>query len=217
MMRRILLSLVALLGAVTMFGQRPAAVDLGLPSGVKWGSFNLGADKPSGIGNFYAWGETKPKDVYDWSSYKWSQGSSQTLTKYVNDDSYTGPVDDKYVLDPEDDAARAALGGKWRTPTRSEFIELRRECVWTWTSVDGMAGYEVKSKVNGNSIFIPAVGFWQDNKPVGVGAGIFGDYWTASLGGACPEYAFNVTFNSTVLDWGTFERTYGFSIRPVTD
>ena len=216
MTRNLLLALVAGMMSLPVWGQYPSAVDLGLPSGVKWANANLGAAAPSEYGNYYAWGETEPKNRYDWTSYKWGDGTPDVLSKY-NTDPYHGPVDGRKVIAPEDDVAHVRLGGKWRIPTREEFLELRAECIWTWTAVNGIPGFEIKSRVNGNSIFLPAAGFWQGDHPVGVGLGLYGDYWTSSLGWASPEFAFNVTFNSTMLDLGSFERTYGFSIRPVCD
>ncbi len=216
-MKRVVLFISMLLAAVSVYAQRPVAVDLGLTSGLKWASANVGAETQYATGDFFAWGETAPKAVYDWNTYKWSKGSLETITKYLNVDTYGGPVDDKTVLDPGDDPATVVLGGKWRTPTRKEFIELRRECDWIWVSENGAAGYEIRSKVNGNKIFLPAAGFWQDDHSVGVGLWAYGDYWTSSLGGGCPEFAFCITFNSQTIDWGTFERSWGFAIRAVTE
>ena len=87
-------------------------VDLGLS--VKWATFNVGATKPEGYGDYFAWGETEPKDVYDWSTYKWCNGSSTTLKKY-NVDSNRGTVDNKFFLESVDDVATVRWGGDWRT------------------------------------------------------------------------------------------------------
>ena len=81
-------------------------VDLGLPSGTKWATCNVGATKPEEYGNYYAWGETETKTTYNWSTYKWCNGSAETQTKYCTNSDY-GTVDNKTVLDLEDDAARA--------------------------------------------------------------------------------------------------------------
>ncbi|MCI7430492.1 MAG: hypothetical protein MSS84_06410, partial [Bacteroidales bacterium] len=69
-------------------------VDLGLPSGTKWATCNVGASTPEEYGNYYAWGETTPKAYYDWSTYKWCNGSKTTLTKYNTSSSY-GTVDNR--------------------------------------------------------------------------------------------------------------------------
>ena len=132
-------------------------VDLGLPSGLKWATCNVGASTPEGYGDYFAWGEVESKPICDWSTYKWCKGSSTTQTKYCTDSEY-GVVDNKTVLDLADDAAHANWGGKWRMPTEAEWTELREKCTWTWTTIHGVPGYEVKSKVNSNSIFLPAAG-----------------------------------------------------------
>lgn len=96
-------------------------VDLGLS--VKWATCNIGADKPEEYGDYYAWGELESKEVYDWFSYKWCNGSSDTLTKY-NPFKGEGIVDSITTLDPEDDVAHVLWGGSWRMPTASEYREL---------------------------------------------------------------------------------------------
>ena len=84
------------------------AVDLGLS--VKWANMNVGAQKDSGFGSYFAWGEIKPKDYYSWDTYVWSKGNTQFLVKY-------SVADRKIQLVPSDDAARATWGGDWRMPT----------------------------------------------------------------------------------------------------
>lgn len=84
-------------------------VDLGLPSGIKWASYNVGATNPEEYGCYYAWGETVEKANYSWSTYKWCNGSYDTMTKYCIDD-YYGKVDGKAVLDPDDDVAHVKWG-----------------------------------------------------------------------------------------------------------
>lgn len=102
------------------------AVDLGLS--VKWANVNLGASRPEEYGDYFAWGEVKPKADYSWETYKWCKGSYDTMTKYCYDDSYgyNGFTDNKYTLDPENDAATVNWGGKWRMPTADEIVELIR-------------------------------------------------------------------------------------------
>jgi hypothetical protein len=117
-------------------------VDLGLPSGMLWAVYNVGADSLGEVGDYFAWGETEPKTDYSWNTYKW--GTKDSLTKYNNIDSLT-------VLSAEDDAATANWGRAWRTPTMDELYELKDGCTWTWTK-DGLVG---TSKTNGNTIFLP--------------------------------------------------------------
>ena len=134
-------------------------VDLGLS--VKWATCNVGASKPEEYGDYFAWGETQPKNTYDWSTYKWCNGSYDTQTKYCTKSSY-GTVDNKTQLELSDDAARANWGGSWRMPTDAEMTELREQCTWTWTTQNGVYGYKVTSKKSGytnKSIFLPAAGY----------------------------------------------------------
>ena len=103
-------------------------VDLGLPSGTMWAICNVGADTPEGYGNYYAWGETLPKELYDWKSYKYGRffHDRYELNKYCTDAVFglNGFVDSLTVLDPIDDAALANWGAGWRTPTIEEWDEL---------------------------------------------------------------------------------------------
>ncbi len=153
----------------------PEAVDLGLPSGLKWASFNLGAAAPEGVGDFFAWGEILPKQYYGWDNYKW--GTNKALTKY-NSDSSLGTVDNLRELEASDDAANALLGGEWRMPTHSEQEELRNHCNWTVTTVNGVDGYLVSSKSNSNNIFLPITGSACGNEIIDTDEGY---YWSSSL------------------------------------
>ena len=91
-------------------------VDLGLTSGTLWATCNVGATAPEDYGDYFAWGETEPKEDYSWSTYKWCNGSYKTQTKYCTNSKY-GTVDDKTELEPEDDAAFVNWGSTWRMPT----------------------------------------------------------------------------------------------------
>ena len=187
-------------------------VDLGLPSGLKWATCNVGATKPEEYGGYYAWGETEEKDDYSWSTYKWCNGSENSLTKYCTDSSY-GTVDNKTVLDPEDDVAHVKWGGTWRMPTRAEQDELRENCTWQWITQDGVSGYKVTGP-NGNSIFLPAAGC-----RLGVGGynrGSFGDFWSGSLASNSSNSACGLYFDSGDRDWDRSTRCNGRSVRPVS-
>ena len=187
-------------------------VDLGLPSGTKWATCNVGASKPEEYGNYYAWGETTTKSTYNWSTYKWCNGSKTTLTKYNTSSSY-GTVDNKTVLELADDAARANWGGAWRMPTDAEWTELRENCTWTWITKNGVNGYEVKSNINGNSIFLPAAG--DRNYGDLNHAGDYGNYWSSSLEADYPYRAWGVYFGSDNVGGGSLSRYFGLSVRPV--
>ena len=192
----------------------PNAVDLGLS--VKWASFNLGASKPEEYGDYYAWGETGPKEDYAWSTYKWCNGSTTTLTKYCTNSvyGYNGFTDGKAVLDPEDDAAHVNLGGNWRMPTDAEWAELRENCTWSWTTQNGVNGYLVTGP-NGNSIFLTAAGS-RSNTDLS-NAGSIGLYWSSSLNTDYPNYARLVYFRSDDVLRSGGSRCGGLSVRPVTE
>ena len=183
-------------------------VDLGLPSGLKWRSMNVGASKPEDYGNYYAWGETTTKSSYSWSNYKFGHSQNGEFSKYD-----TGPyTDNKTVLDPEDDAATVNLGDGWRMATYKEWKELREQCTWTWTTRNGVKGMQVTGP-SGKSIFLPAAG-WYDTSLKNRGS--YGSYWTASLGGV-QGMASAVDFISSGFDIAVIARCQGNSIRPVKD
>ena len=185
-------------------------VDLGLS--VKWATCNVGASKPEEYGDYFAWGETEPKSTYSWSTYKWCNGSYDTQTKYCTKSSY-GTVDNKTQLELSDDAARANWGGSWRMPTRAEQDELRENCTWTWTTQNGVNGYKVTSKKNGNSIFLPAAGYRYDSS-LNL-AGSHGSYCPSSLDSGSPYNAYILYFYSNYLDCYISNRYIGFTVRPV--
>ena len=190
----------------------PEAIDMGLPSGLKWASFNLGASEPEEYGDYYAWGETEPKDVYSWETYQWCMGSNETLTKYNTNPEYgyNGFTDGKTILDPEDDAAYVNLGGSWRMPTDVEWRELRENCTWTWTTQNGVDGMLVTA-TNGNSLFIPAAGYRYSSYLLLTG--FRGNGWSSSL---YTDYnAWETIFDSGGATWFGGTRCHGFSVRPV--
>lgn len=185
-------------------------VDLGLPSGLLWATCNVGAESPEDYGDYFAWGETSPKSDYD--TYKYYSSSTDELTKYCTDSDY-GPTDTKTTLDLIDDAARVNLGGSWRMPTSAEQDELREKCTWTWTTLNGIKGYKVTSKSNGNSIFLPAAGYRDGADVYSVGS--LGDYWSSSLGSDSPDGACSLGFDSDGVNWYYDDRFYGHTVRAV--
>ena len=212
----------------------PEIVDLGLPSGLKWASFNLGAAKPEESGDYYAWGETEPyysslnpliwkpnkESGYIFDSYTWSMGDYKTMTKYCTNGEYgyNGFTDGKTVLDFEDDAAHISLGGNWRMPTKEEFDELLENSSWTWTSLDGVYGLQITSAVPGfanQSIFLPAAGYMNGLDLSDVNS--YGSYWLSSLTEDHQYQAYQVGFYSSSLSCFANPRCLGFSIRPVYD
>ena len=189
------------------------AIDLGLS--VKWASINVGATYPDEYGDYFAWGETVQKASFTIWNYKWwRDGSEKRITKYCTDSSYwfgSSAVDNKTVLDPEDDAAHVNWGGKWRMPTYAEWKELLNNCTCQWTDNYnglGIAGQVITAR-NGNSIFLPAAGsrdlYW---------------YWSSSLSSSQVSAGF-FGFNSVdAIDADHSVkytmRYYGLSVRPVS-
>ncbi len=187
-------------------------VDLGLPSGTLWADRNVGADYPESYGDYFAWGETKPKSAYNLSTYKWCRGSSDAMTKYCTNSSY-GTVDNKTVLDLEDDAAYVNMGAEWRMPTYDEQKELSNNCTWTWTTQNGTNGYKVTGP-NGNSIFLPAAGYCYDSDLDD--AGSCGYYWSASLYESFPNHACYLFFDSSNHYTNYYGgRLFGLTVRAV--
>ncbi|MBR0452395.1 MAG: InlB B-repeat-containing protein [Bacteroidales bacterium] len=193
-----------------------AYVDLGLPSGTKWASYNVGAHKPEDYGDYFAWGETEPKSEYSWRTYKYCKGTENTLTKYCGNSGYgyNGFTDNKNTLDLSDDAARINWGGVWRMPTNNEWEELKNNCTCTWTTQNGVNGYKVISKTNGNRIFLPATGSrWGTSV---YQAGSYGYYWLSSLRESYPDYyAYCLYFRSGDEGWVDDDRYFGHTVRAV--
>ena len=224
---QIIQKLEELKGSIGGGGTTPSPVeyvDLGLPSGLKWAKCNLGASKPSEPGDYYAWGETAPKTDYTWATYKWmqaGQSDEKHITKYTIADGQTGAIwydssgafigDNKTVLDAADDAATANLGSPWRMPTEVEIKELLDKCTWTWTTQDGVNGYQVDGP-NGNAIFLPASGY--RNYSGLIGAGTSGDYLSSSLD-TSSGYALKISFDSSHHYKAGALRCNGYPVRPV--
>ena len=201
-----------------------------------WAKSNLSSSglcaNPEDYGDYYAWGETEPyyscqdpltwksgKTGYDWASYKWSNGDYNKLTKYCPDNRTdywdgSGNPDNKIVLDPEDDAAHAKLGGKWRMPTDAEWTALRTQCTWTWTTQNGVQGRLVTAS-NGNSIFLPAAGFRYGTGLYSAGSNGFD--LSSSLNPDDPSNAWYVYFYSDFFGSYNYYRCDGRSVRPVSE
>ena len=192
-------------------------VDLDLPSGTLWATCNVGASSPEGYGDYFAWGETSTKTIFDWSTYKWCNGSGASLSKYCTNSNQGDNffTDGKKELDIEDDAAYVNWGPAWRMPSKDQLDELRTECTWTWTAINNnVNGYEVKGE-NGNTIFLPAE-FRTTNSSSG-NTFSCGYYWSRTLYESDSHYAWYLYFNSSNVNtyYDTLYRCYGFSVRPV--
>lgn len=186
------------------------AVDLGLS--VKWANMNLGAHKTLDFGDYYAWGETSPKESYELSNYKWYSGSDIYMSKYCTE--RVDVEDGNFItLELSDDAAYVNWGTTWRMPTNDEFIELNSNCTWKWIESNGVNGYVVIGP-NGNGIFLPLAGYRNLEKHFD--AGNYGYYWSSSINpsNALNGRCFLYNRQHTLVN-GTY-RYFGLSIRPVT-
>ena len=179
-------------------------VDLGLS--VKWATCNIGADSPEDYGDYFAWGENRPKSRYDWANCFDCTGNSWGTYK----------IGGKTSISPTSghDTARENWGGSWRMPTIAEFEELRDKCEWKLTSQGGHKGYKVTGP-NGNSIFLPAAG-WRSGTDTDY-VGEDGYYWSSTLSSSNSGNARYLYFNSGGHGTSYFYRSYGRSVRPVTD
>ena len=185
------------------------AIDIGLS--VRWADFNVGATKPEEYGGYYAWGEIEEKDTYTWDNYKWCIGSSNTITKYCTESIY-GTVDNKTVLEAEDDVARVKWGEDWRMPTADEQQELVDNCIWSKGRLNGVDGYWITSKQNGKSIFLPTAGCFI-GKEVQY-CGLFGYFWSGTLRNDNSS-AYCIRFYNDYNNREVYGRSAGFTVRPV--
>lgn len=192
-------------------------IDLGLPSGTKWASCNVGASAPEEFGLYFACGETEgysgitAEKQFSWSDYKLCNGSSTTLTKY-NNDSFYGTVDNIKTLELVDDAAYVS-DNTCRMPTSGECQELIDNTTSTWETLNGVNGRRFTSKTNGNSIFVPAAGSCIDGSVYSVGSSGF--LWSSSLYERNPRNGWYLSFSSSNVNVGIDSRSYGRSVRAV--
>ncbi len=183
------------------------AIDLGLS--VRWAPFNVGATSPEAYGDYFAWGETKPKALYKPDTYRWFQKS-------------TGVMDiGKQISGTKLDAARVIWRGAWRLPTREECTELRDKCKWTLTTRNGVKGMLVTGP-NGNSIFLPSGGYRQGDYTTILADQVRGEYWTGNLvrydsGNYDKDHGFKMDFVDNPGGLHSGYRFQGCLIRAVTD
>ena len=177
-------------------------VDLGLPSGVKWATCNVGAETPEEYGNYYAWGETSPKAEYSWEN-------SVTYGEQMSDISGNAQYD----------SATANWGGSWRMPTEDEMQELVFYCEWEWTQVNGVYGSKVIGP-NGSCIFLPAAGFrdWTSLFT----DGDYGNYWSSTPYDIYDDYVDYYAYGRLFLDGSVgaswrYVRYNGLTVRPLTE
>ncbi|MBO4587461.1 MAG: hypothetical protein J5711_00980 [Bacteroidales bacterium] len=183
-------------------------IDLGLPSGLLWRAYNLGATSPEGYGNYYAWGETSPKSVYTWETYIYGEVN---LYKYNTNVSY-GTVDNLTTLEAMDDAATAALGSGARIPTKAEWQELLDNTTSVWTTVNNVNGRKLTG-TNGNSLFLPAAGYLSGTELYYAGEN--GSCWSSSLDESVPHRAWSMLFDSGGRYGINYNRYCGQPVRAV--
>lgn len=185
----------------------PHAIDLGLPSGTKWACCNVGADTPEGYGGYYAWGETEEKSNYDWSTYIHCDGSAGTCHDLGSD-----------IAGTQYDVAHVKWGGSWVVPSTEQQNELRNNCTYERTIVNGVKGEKFTSKTNGSSIFLPGAGirnladlYDADDSDSD------GYYWSSSQYPSDSSQACGMYFCSDGTKWGIDFRYDGLSVRPVVN
>ena len=177
-------------------------VDLGLPSGTKWATCNIGAATSENHGEYFKWGEITP--IWDKTSSKnkvrgkWMSGIGGSTTY---------------------DAAAALWGKGWKMPTKADFQELMEHCTWEWTSLGRIKGCKVTSKINGNYIFLPASGNISSVSVYAFPSGLNNStaYWASTP--SKDEHnifadAFSISEKSVCTS--IIDRKDGFPIRPVT-
>lgn len=181
-------------------------VDMG---GRKWATCNVGADNPEDYGNYFAWGETEPKTDYSWDTYFDTNDGGNSFTKYSNTPGM------KTVLEANEDAATVNWGGSWRTPTEADWTWLRENCTWAWQDdYNGKGGMLITSDINGNTIFLPAAGYYDKDGFKGVD---YSYYWSSTLNMLFND-PYTVAFQSNygyIPTYSASERYFGQSVRPV--
>lgn len=192
---------------VRVMDTQPEYVDLALPSATLWAAFNVGASTPEEYGDYFAWGETLPKEEYNWSTYIYCDGTSSTMTKYNNTDGL------KELL-PDDDAATVNWGNGWQLPSLDQIEELSDDFYTTteWTTLNGIYGRKVTSNINGNSIFLPAGGYWDYTTHKYEGTN--GYCTSRTLYNSINRQASMLLHNSN-MDSYSNERYWGLNARPV--
>ncbi len=179
------------------------AIDLGLPSGTKWASCNVGTTTPEAYGCYFAWGETTEKEVFGWDTYIHCDGSKDTCHDLGESISGT-----------EYDVANMKWGGNWQMPTLEQLEELLDNCDYEWMTREGIEGGLLTSKINGNIIFFPAAGIYYGPR-LGY-RGEFGHYWLGTQDWNDSFCAFSLRFYRNYAGWNYNDnRNEGLSVRPV--
>lgn len=183
-------------------------VDLGLPSGTKWASCNMGASSPSDFGQYYAWGDLMPREKF------FADGSFKGAYPSLIKRSIGGNI--------QYDAATKSWGKGWRMPSKADFDELNGYCKWEYVTINKHNGYLVTGP-NGKRIFFPFASgrCGNDNFMLNERA-VYRTSDCQSYGGEGSEWG-SLCFTIERDDsYGshriceTYPETNGFSIRPIT-
>ena len=177
-------------------------VDLGLPSGIKWATCNVGADNATQTGSLFAWGEVSAKDSESNPPYSFKNFTTGKYLKYVTESRF-GDIDNLFVLEPQDDAAHVQWGGDWRMPSQADVQELIDNTTYEPVQQYGKWGARLTSKNNGHSIFI----LTDSNKN--------GDYFTSSLVKASSNCATGIILREGGIRFSNFSREIICPIRAV--
>lgn len=178
----------------------PHIIDLGLPSGTKWACCNVGANAPEEKGDYFAWGETIPKEVYNWKTYIHCDGTSNTCHKLGDIAGIEGY-----------DAATANWKAPWRMPSREQCDELLDNCTSEWTTHNNVNGRKFTGP-NGGTIFLPATGYATGTHLYGVGTR--GSYWSSTPDNEDGAGSFGFASGGAHWDF-VYDRFRGQSVRPV--
>ena len=194
----------------------PHLIDLGLPSKTLWACSNVGAVKPQDIGDYYAWGETEGKEIYELKNYKYFDSAARDNGKH-----YAECFQDigKDIAGTEYDVAYVKSDGKLKMPSKAQCQELIDKCTFQWCSLNGVRGAKMVGP-NGNFIFLPAAGFKKDEVNLKKTNGqywMYGLYWTSTRY-ENPDslyHAYRFFFNKNRIEQNSYHRYYGRTIRPV--
>ena len=185
----------------------PHLIDLGLPSGTLWACCNVDTDhpkkqSPTNYGSYYAWGETESKATYVFSNYIHFYQSSRTYHDLGSD-----------IAGTQYDVAHVKWGGPWVMPSRTQLIELLNNCIYEWTTENGVNGVKFTSKTNGASIFLPATGYRNESDLYD--AGLSGVYWSSTQGSSSMGYSYGYYFSSDNTVESNSSLSFGYTVRPV--
>lgn len=186
-------------------------VDLGLPSGTKWATCNIGAKSPEEAGDYFAWGEPRAKTSYESkNSLTYNKNSSLLQSE--------GVIDTISVLNKEYDAAQINWETPWKIPSKEDIEELKKECNWTWGTIGKINGFKV-SGPNGKSVFLPAAGYNSGENISDASGSLYserGHYWGATMIGTYYGYCLNFDRDDGFKwDDGHGYKFWGYTVRPI--